>query len=98
MFDEYTNERLVNLLNDRFEKINEELLEQIGKTIKKIGSLTPTQAHQLEYILKYGGNYDNIVKKLEKLSLKSGVDIDKIFKQVAKNNQEFDELFYEYRR
>ena len=97
MFDEYTNERLVSLLNDRFEKINEELLEQIGKTIKKIGSLTPTQAHQLEYILKYGGNYDNIVKKLEKLSLKSGVDIDKIFKQVAKNNQEFDELFYEYR-
>ena len=29
MFDEYTNERLVNLLNDRFEKIVDKKLKTI---------------------------------------------------------------------
>ena len=54
---ELLTERLVNRINNA----NEFFLIKIGESVKKIRTLTPTQAHQLIQILKYGGNYEEIV-------------------------------------
>lgn len=97
MLDERTAELLSERLVDRIEETNAYILEQIGATIKRIGSLTPSKARQLQQILKYGGNYDNIVKKLADLTGMNVEDIKNIFEAVAKNNQEFAKQFYDYR-
>lgn len=52
----------------RFEKINVEYLELIGKHIKKIGNLTPTDIKRLKQMVKYGGNVAKITKKLKQAS------------------------------
>lgn len=87
------SERLIN----RIEQQNTYILEQIGKTIKEIGTLTPTQAHQLGQIMKYGGNYDKIIKKIAQITNINVKDIRKIFEEVAKSDYKFAKQFYDYR-
>lgn len=90
---EKVTERLVN----RIEQGNTYVLEQIGKSIKKIGTLSPSKAYELEQILKYGGDYDKIVKKLSQITKLNIKDIKKIFEEVAKSDYRFAKQFYDYR-
>lgn len=90
---EKVTERLVN----RIEQGNTYVLEQIGKSIKKIGTLTPSKAHELEQILKFGGDYDKIVRKLAEITKLNVKDIKKIFEEVAKSDYQFAKQFYDYR-
>lgn len=90
---EKVTERLVN----RIEQGNTYVLQQIGKSIKKVGTLTPSKAYELEQILKYGGDYDKIVKKLAEITNLNVRDIKKIFEEVAKNDYQFAKQFYDYR-
>lgn len=90
---EKVTERLVN----RIEQGNTYILEQIGKSIRKVGTLTPNKAQELEQILKYGGDYDKIVKKLAEITKLNVKDIQKIFKEVAKSDYQFAKQFYDYR-
>ena len=90
---ELLTERLVNRIN----KANEFFLTKIGESVKKIRTLTPTQAHQLIQILKYGGNYEEIVNEILRLTNLNIQDIDAIFNEMAKKDYEFAEQFYKYR-
>ena len=90
---EKVTERLVN----RIEQGNTYVLEQIGKSIKKIGTLTPSKAHELEQMLKFGGDYDKIVRKLAEITKLNVKDIKKIFEEVAKSDYQFAKQFYDYR-
>ena len=90
---ELLTERLVNRIN----KANEFFLIKIGESVKKIRGLTPTQAHQLVQILKYNGNYEEIVNEILRLTNLNIQDIDAIFNEMAKKNYEFAEQFYKYR-
>ena len=98
MIDERLIDKLVERLVDRIEQGNSYVLEQIGKSIKQIGVLSPSKAQQLGQILKYGGNYDKIVEKLTKITELNKKDIYKIFREVAKNDYEFAEQFYNYKK
>lgn len=86
-------ERLIN----RIEESNTKYLINIGEAIKKIKALTPTQAHQLVQILKYGGNYKLMVKEISRITGLNIKDIDSIFKNYAKEDLSFYEQFYKYR-
>jgi len=86
-------ERLVN----RIEQGNDYILGKIGSKIDEIGTLQPTQAIQLQQMLKYGGDYNKIVKKLAEITKLNKRDIEKIFKEVAKSNHQFAKKFYDYR-
>lgn len=90
---ELLTERLVNRIN----KANEFFLIKIGESVKKIRGLTPTQAHQLVQILKYGGNYEEIVNEILRLTNLNIQDIDAIFNEMAKKDNMFAEKFYKYR-
>lgn len=90
---ELLTERLVNRIN----KANEFFLIKIGESVKKIRGLTPTQAHQLIQILKYGGNYEEIVNEITRLTNLNIQDIDAIFNEMAKKDYMFAEQFYKYR-
>lgn len=90
---EKVSERLVN----RIEQGNEYILEQIGKKIKKIGTLTPKEAHNLIQVFKYGGDYEKIIKQLAKITKLNANDIKKMFEEIAKSDYEFSKQFYQFR-
>ena len=97
MLTEEVIEKVTERLVRRMEKGNEYVLEQIGKSIKKIGTLSPSKAQELAQIMKYGGDYDKIVKKLAEITELNVRDIKKIFEAVAKSDYQFAEQFYKYR-
>ena len=94
-------DKKIDLITERFlnriNKANEFFLTKIGESVKKIRGLTPTQAHQLIQILKYGGNYEEIVNEILRLTNLNIQDIDAIFNEMAKKNYMFAEQFYKYR-
>ena len=97
MIDERIMDVLVERLVNRIEQGNTYTLEQIGKAIKQIGSLSSSNAYELGQMIKYGGNYDKIVKKLAEITSLNVNDIYEIFEEVAKSDYRFAEQFYKYR-
>ena len=95
------DETLLNILGDRLgdkiQQANTYYLKKIGEAIKKIRNLTPTQAHQLVQILKYGGNYEEILMEISSLTGIDPFEIDKIFAQYSRNDLNFAKNFYEYK-
>lgn len=97
MLSDEVIDKVVERLVNRIEQGNTYILEQIGKSIKKIGTLTPSKAQELVQIMRYGGDYDKIVKKLAEITKLNVKDIYKIFAEVAKENYLFAKQFYKYR-
>ncbi len=97
MINEEQIELLVERLINRIEEANTYFLTKMGSSIKKIRELTPTQAQQLVQILKYGGNYEDIIREISKYTNLNVKDIDEIFNSYAKKDQMFYENFYKYR-
>lgn len=97
MIDERTAELLVERLIRRIEEANTYFLMKIGASVGKIKELTSSQAQQLVQILKYGGNYEDIIREISKYTNLNIKDIDEIFSSYAKKDQLFYEKFYKYR-
>jgi len=97
MISEEQIELLVERLLNRIEEANTYFLMKMGSSIKKIRELTPSQAQQLVNILKYGGNYEDIIREIAKYTDLNIKDIDDIFSNYAKKDQLFYEKFYQYR-
>ena len=97
MITEKQIELIIERLIKRIEEENTYFLMKMGSSIKKISKLTPTQAQQLVQILKYGGNYDDIIKEIAKYTNLNVKDIDEIFSSYAKKDQQFYKQFYKYR-
>ena len=90
-------DKLVDRIEERINRTNQYIIKQIGESINKIGALTPSKANQLVNILKYGGDYNKIVKELAKVAKLNVKDINEIFDEIAKSDYRFAKKFYEYR-
>ena len=94
-------DKKIDLITERFlnriNKANEFFLTKIGESVKKIRKLTLTQAQQLVQILKYNGNYEEIINEISRLTNLNIQDIDTIFNEMAKKDYLFAEKFYKYR-
>ena len=97
MIDERTAELLVERLIRRTEQANTYFLMKMGSSIKKIKKLKPSDAQQLVQILKYGGNYEDIIKEISKYTNLNVNEINDIFSNYAKKDQMFYEKFYKYK-
>lgn len=95
MLSDEIMDRVIERLTQRIDETNEFILKQIGESIKKIGALTPTEAHRVTQILKYGGDYNKIVNELAKMTRLNKKDIYEIFEEVAKQDYAFAKQFYE---
>lgn len=90
-------EILLERLVQRIQKANIYFFKKIGTNIKKIKTIKPSEAHQLIQVLKYGNDYEEIVRQIAKYTDLNIQDIDNIFNSYAKRDQLFYEKFYKYR-
>ena len=97
MLNNNQEEQLVQLLIDRINALNEDILEIIGNRIKEIGEMTPTQVHQINQMLMYNTDIKKIVEKLAEVSGMNVNDIYSLFEYSAKTNQDFARQFYRAR-
>ena len=97
MFNYDQEEKLVQILIDRINALNEDILTIIGNRIKQIGELTPTQVHQIQQMLMYNTDIDTIVQKLAEVTNMNVNDIYNMFEYSAKTNQDFAKQFYRAR-
>ena len=97
MLNNNQEEQLVQLLIDRINALNEDILEIIGNRIKEIGEMTPTQVHQINQMLMYNTDIKEIVEKLAEVSGMNVNDIYSLFEYSAKTNQDFARQFYKAR-
>lgn len=97
MLNNNQEEQLVQLLIDRINALNEDILEIIGNRIKEIGEMTPTQVHQINQMLMYNTDIKEIVEKLAEVSGMNVDDIYSLFEYSAKTNQDFARQFYRAR-
>ena len=97
MINEKQIELLTERLVQRIEKANIFFYKKLGNAIKEIKKITPSQAYQLSQILKYGGNYEEIIQQIAKYTGLNIQDIDEIFNAYARKDQLFYEKFYKYR-
>lgn len=97
MLSEDVKEKMAEYLVDRVEELNATILEEIGNTLRYMGTLTPSQAYKIIQDLKYGGSYQKIIKKLAEVSKLNEKEIYKIFEEIAKDDQNFAKQFYKFR-
>ena len=98
MLSQEIEERLAERLVSRIEETNIYILNKIGDKLKFISTLTPSQAYQLQQMLKYGAGYKEIANELAKASGRNVQEIYKIFEEVAKQDKLFAKQFYRYRK
>lgn len=97
MLNNEQEEKLVQILIDRINALNEDILTIIGNRIKEIGELTPTQVHQMQQMLMYDTDINTIVQKLAEVTNMNVNDIYNMFEYSAKTNQDFAKQFYRAR-
>ena len=97
MLNNEQEDKLVQILIDRINALNEDILTIIGNRIKQIGELTPTQVHQIQQMLMYDTDIDTIVQKLAEITNMNINDIYNMFEYSAKTNQDFARQFYKAR-
>ena len=97
MLNNNQEEQLIQLLIDRINALNEDILEIIGNRIKEIGEMTPTQVHQINQMLMYNTDLKKIVKRLAEITGLNVNDIYSLFEYSAKTNQDFARQFYRAR-
>ena len=97
MLNEQVIDKVIERLVNRIEEGNTYVLKKIGESIKKVGTLTPTSSQQLYQLIRYGGDYDKIVKRLAEITKLNVKEIYEIFDEVAKAENVYFEKFYKYR-
>ena len=97
MLNDQVIEQLTEEIIRRIERVNTFTLKKIGEVLAEIGDIPPSRVYDLAMILKYGGDYDKIVKELAKITNLNEKEILDIFEKVAKKNLAFAQQFYEYR-
>ena len=97
MLNNEQEEKLVQVLIDRINALNEDILTIIGNRIKQIGELTPTQVHQIKQMLMYDTDINTIIQKLAEVTNMNVNDIYNMFEYSAKTNQDFARQFYKAR-
>lgn len=85
---------IIERITNRQEKLNEEILKEIGEILGKIGNLTPSEAYTIGQQLKYGESLDKIVALISKYSNINEAEIYKMLENEAKTNLAFSEKYF----
>lgn len=85
---------MIERLIRRQEIANEKILKEIGKTLKEIGYLNPSELYTISQQLKYGESLDKIIKILSEVSNKNQLEIYKMLEADARINLNQAKKYY----
>lgn len=97
MLSQEALERLSEKLVQRTQELNHFMIKKLAEQIKRIGSLTPSQAREILQSIQYGADLNEIINELTRITNLNVNDIYEIFEEVAKNSQFYVKQFYQYR-
>lgn len=97
MLNNNQEEQLVQLLTDRINALNEDILTIIGNRIKQIRLATPHELTEIRKMLMNGEDLRKIFNLLSKVTNLNIQDIFDIYASEAKINQEYAKKFYDMR-
>lgn len=97
MLNNDQEEKLVQILIDRIQELNEVILKMIGKRIKQIRLATPQELTEIRKMLMNGEDLRKIFNLLSKVTNLNIQDIFDIYASEAKINQEYAKKFYDIR-
>lgn len=97
MLNNEQEEKLVQILIDRIQELNEVILKMIGKRIKQIRLATPQELTEIRKMLMNGEDLRKIFNLLSKVTNLNIQDIFDIYASEAKINQEYAKKFYDVR-
>lgn len=97
MLNEDEINALSDIFEDRFDEVNRLILEDIGRTLRHIEELTPSQAKQLQQMYTYGADLDEMTRRLAQVSGRSIEDIKALYSEVAKEGYDWSKPFYDAR-
>lgn len=82
----------------RFEAVNVKYIELVGKHIRQLGKLTPTDIHRLQQLQIMGGNIKEINKMLAKESRLSVKNLSKLYGDMLKDEYAYVKELYIYKK
>lgn len=95
------NDELIDLIGEvlsaRFAEVNTHYLELLGKQIKDIGTLSPSNLHQLQQMMRMGTNIETIQQELARAVGATAEDMVKLMEQAAASAYDDTAVFYEAR-
>lgn len=97
MFNEKQIELIIERLVSRITQGNSFILRKVGKALNKIKNVDDDKIYQLQQELKYGDDLQEITEKINKITALNIKDIESIFMQVARKNQQFAKKYYDYK-
>lgn len=97
MLSQEALERLSEKLIQRTQELNYFMVKKLAEQIKRIGSLTPSQAREILQSIQYGADLEEIINELARITNLNVKEIYVIFDEVAENAQFYAKPFYEYR-
>lgn len=95
MLTEERMQEMAEQFEERFSRVCLRILQDIGETLKKTGDLTPSQAKKIQQMFTYGADVERMTKQLARASGESMEVIQKLYEQVAKEEQEWSKPFYD---
>lgn len=97
MLNDVPTEALGDILAERFTEVNTHYLELLGKQIKDIGTLSPSNLHQLQQMMRTGANVEIIQQELARVTGQTAEDMAKLMETAAASAYEDTSPFYEAR-
>ena len=97
MFNEKQIDLIIERLVNRITQGNSFILKRLGKILNKIKNVDDDKIYQLQQELKYGDDFNEIMQRIRKITELNIKDIDKIFMEVARKNQQFAKKYYDYK-
>lgn len=98
MVPDETLELISEVLAAQFTKINTHYLELIGAQIKEIGTLSPSNLHRLQQMMRMGTNIETIQQELAKVATMEAQEIVKLLDRVAYEAYQDAAPFYEVKQ
>lgn len=96
------NEKQIDLIIERLVRRitqgNSYILKRLGKILNKIKNVDDDKIYQLQQELKYGDDFNDIMQRIRKITELNIKDIEKIFMEVARKNQQFAKKYYDYKK
>jgi len=94
MIDDLAIDAIADKIAKRFERVNTNVLQKIGKKIADIKGLRQSDLHKIVQLYNFGTDSDKIIAELARESTRAEAEVRALIKSVAKDSYLDTSMFY----